>query len=54
MMEPDYPYVVFLTDRDGGEVGYEEFETVAELLREWPYAVKETEYTYNADAGGRA
>lgn len=46
-------FTVFIEDRDGGEIDFEEFDSVDELLKEWPYAVKESYTVYRAFIGGR-
>jgi hypothetical protein len=42
------------TDQDGGEVGYEVYDSLSELLKEWPNASRVSEYEYEDWVGDKA
>jgi hypothetical protein len=44
---------LFITNRDGQEIGFEDFDDLDELFHRWPYAEKEDEVTYNSWIGAK-
>lgn len=45
-------YTLIKTDQDGGEVGYETYDSLGELLKEWPNASRVSEFWYEDLVGG--
>jgi len=45
-------YTLMKTDQDGGEVGYETYDSLSELLKEWPNASQVSEFWYEDLVGG--
>lgn len=48
----DVPYIVWLEDRDGETVRSEAFDTVEELLKDWPHAKRISSHEFEAYVGG--
>lgn len=42
-----------ITDRDGETMHLEEYDTVEELLTDWPHAVRDREGNYSCWIGGK-
>lgn len=49
----DTLFTLFITDRNGGELGFEDFDSLDELFARWPDAEREDASTYTAWIGSR-
>jgi hypothetical protein len=48
----EVPYIVWLLDHDGGSVRCDAYDTVDELLKDWPHAVRISSHEFEAWIGG--
>jgi hypothetical protein len=48
----EVPYIVWLEDQDGGTVRCDAYDSVQELLKDWPHAVRIGSHEFEAWIGG--